>query len=98
MPIRPPTLQIKPAGRVHAPVKRKKYKSVIYGAKWRKARERFLSCYPLCAECKKHGETVEASVVDHVKPHRGDVKLFWDVNNWQALCKACHDKKTARGE
>jgi 5-methylcytosine-specific restriction enzyme A len=21
--------------------------------------------------------------------------LFWDRNNWQAMAKACHDKKTA---
>ena len=37
---------------------------------------------------------VRATVVDHIIPHRGDQKLFWDQNNWQALCKSCHDKKT----
>jgi 5-methylcytosine-specific restriction protein A len=21
--------------------------------------------------------------------------LFWDEDNWQALCKPCHDRKTA---
>jgi 5-methylcytosine-specific restriction protein A len=31
-------------------------------------------------------------------PHRGDDLLFWDPNNWQALCRDCHDAKTARGE
>ena len=24
------------------------------------------------------------------------MKLFWDRDNWQPLCKQCHDKKTAR--
>lgn len=36
-----------------------------------------------------------ASVVDHVIPHRGDKALFWDSDNWQPLCKPCHDRKTA---
>ena len=38
-----------------------------------------------------------ATVVDHVIPHRGDRKLFWDEQNWQPLCKECHDKKTGQG-
>ncbi|WP_304879789.1 HNH endonuclease [uncultured Parasutterella sp.] len=21
--------------------------------------------------------------------------MFWDESNWQALCKRCHDRKTA---
>ncbi|WP_456243258.1 HNH endonuclease [Thermacetogenium phaeum] len=29
-------------------------------------------------------------------PHKGDRQLFWDESNWQALCKPCHDSKTAR--
>lgn len=37
-----------------------------------------------------------ATVVDHITPHGGDVALFWDVANWQGLCKAHHDEKTAR--
>jgi 5-methylcytosine-specific restriction protein A len=39
---------------------------------------------------------VAATVVDHVVPHRGDAALFWDEVNWAALCKRCHDAKTAR--
>lgn len=97
MPTRPPTLRSRAVGRKHEPVKRKRYANVLYGAKWRRARQRFLNCNPLCVECQRHGETVAAKVVDHIKPHRGDVRLFWDVGNWQSLCKTCHDKKTARG-
>ena len=37
---------------------------------------------------------MKATVVDHIVPHRGDPKLFWDTDNWQALCKQCHDHKT----
>ena len=42
----------------------------------------------------KQGKYVKATVVDHMVPHRGDEKLFWDRSNWRALCKRCHDKKT----
>lgn len=37
-----------------------------------------------------------AIIVDHIIPHRGDMKLFWDEDNWQSLCKHCHDVKTAK--
>ncbi|RKJ07590.1 HNH endonuclease, partial [Butyricicoccus sp. 1XD8-22] len=36
----------------------------------------------------------QATVVDHIKPHQGDQSLFWNENNWQPLCKRCHDRKT----
>ena len=65
-----------------------------YGSKWRTARNRFLKVNPLCVRCKEEDRLVKATVVDHVKPHRGDKILFWDERNWQALCKRCHDKKT----
>ncbi|MGX7950473.1 HNH endonuclease [Oleidesulfovibrio alaskensis] len=68
-----------------------------YGHKWRKAREGFLRNNPLCADCLKEGKAVAATVVDHITPHKGDKALFWDRNNWQPLCKRCHDLKTARG-
>ena len=42
------------------------------------------------------GKFVAATVVDHIVPHKGDEKLFWDRNNWQALCKQCHDRKTLK--
>jgi len=36
-------------------------------------------------------------VVDHIKPHRGDIALFWDENNLQSVSKAWHDSiKQAR--
>lgn len=46
--------------------------------------------------CKHSGcpKLKKATVVDHIKPHRGDKILFWDESNWQALCKQCHDRKT----
>lgn len=66
-----------------------------YGGKWQKARATFLSNNPICVACLAKGFVVEATVVDHIVPHKGDMGLFWDSGNWQALCKACHDRKTA---
>lgn len=66
-----------------------------YDRRWRKAREWFLRRNPLCVECLRNGILTPATVVDHVIPHRGDPTLFWDQTNWQALCKPCHDRKTA---
>ena len=68
-----------------------------YDAKWRRARKRFLQRHPLCANCLSQGVLTPATVVDHIVPHRGDRALFWDENNWQPLCKSCHDRKTGSG-
>ena len=68
-----------------------------YDAKWRRARKRFLQRHPLCANCLSQGVLTPATVVDHIVPHRGDHRLFWDEQNWQPLCKACHDRKTGSG-
>jgi 5-methylcytosine-specific restriction enzyme A len=67
-----------------------------YGARWRRARAAYLARRPLCVPCKTAGRLRAATVVDHVVPHRGDPVLFWDEANWAALCKLCHDVKTAR--
>ncbi|WP_301171043.1 HNH endonuclease [Brevibacillus nitrificans] len=66
-----------------------------YDARWRKAREAFLRVHPLCIHCLKDGKVMAATVVDHIKPHKGNRILFWDRSNWQALCASCHSKKTA---
>ena len=66
-----------------------------YGARWRRLRERFLFEHPLCEECLKRGRAVPATDVDHIRPHRGEEALMWDEENLQALCHACHSRKTA---
>lgn len=65
-----------------------------YSSAWQKARKEFLAAHPLCVRCQERGIYRKATVVDHIVPHRGDKRLFWDRSNWQPLCKACHDKKT----
>jgi 5-methylcytosine-specific restriction protein A len=62
-----------------------------YGARWQRYRAWFLAQNCACRECGR-----AATVVDHIRPHRGDYDLFWDELNHQPLCKRCHDQKTAR--
>ena len=63
-----------------------------YNSAWRKARLDYLAAHPFC-KCGKL-----ATVVDHIKPHRGDQRLFWDRVNWQPMCKPCHDGRKQREE
>lgn len=67
-----------------------------YTGAWQKARRYYLQAHPLCRQHEAQGRIVAASVVDHIKPHKGDKALFWDSSNWQPLCKHCHDSKTAQ--
>lgn len=66
-----------------------------YDGRWRQARLAFLDDNPLCVSCQSQGLLTPATVIDHIIPHRGNQARFWDMNNWQALCKSCHDTKTA---
>lgn len=70
-----------------------------YGYRWQQVSKGFLRAHPLC-QCPDCLEGVKqlkpATVVDHIIPHRGDMNLFWNRNNWQAMAKECHDRKTAK--
>lgn len=68
-----------------------------YDARWRAYRLTFLANNPFCAMIAE-GCTLVATVVDHIKPHRGDRGLFWDTENHQALCSHCHDRHKQRQE
>lgn len=63
-----------------------------YDSKWERAAKQFLA-QPrnrLCA-C---GCGRVADMVDHVIPHRGDMKLFWDQSNWQPMARSpCHSSR-----
>ena len=61
----------------------------LYDNKWKVARDDYLRLYPYCVQCGQVGK-----VVDHIIPHRGDLKLFWDRSNWQTLCIECNLMKT----
>ena len=72
--------------------------SRMYDRRWQAASKDFLRRHPLC-QCPECGEgrirVTAATLVDHIRPHKGDVDLFGKESNWQAMAKPCHDRKTA---
>jgi len=76
-----------------------KIKSQLYGSRlWQALRKQQLALQPLCVMCEALGVVKASEVVDHIKPHRGDKTLFFNVNNLQSLCKQCHDSHKQRLE
>lgn len=59
-------------------------------AAWKNLRQLVLHRDPICKKCGRRA----SAVADHIKDHKGDPKLFFDLNNLQGLCKPCHDEKT----
>lgn len=62
-----------------------------YTYQWQQSSKLFLEHNPLCKLCLQRGVVSAATLVDHVIPHKGDMTLFWCVDNWQALCNDCHN-------
>jgi len=60
---------------------------------WRTARAAFLKRNPLCVTCQAFDQLVTATVVDHVQPIKSGGARF-DLDNLQALCVPCHNRKT----
>jgi 5-methylcytosine-specific restriction endonuclease McrA len=56
-----------------------------YGSKWQIERVAYLKANPKCRRCGS-----PATIVDHIIPHKGDRKIFWNRGNWQPLCVSCH--------
>lgn len=69
-----------------------------YSPRWEAARASYLRKHPWCVMCEQRGEKVKATVVDHIRPHRGDMRLFWDSSNWQGLCATHHNSAKQRDE
>jgi 5-methylcytosine-specific restriction enzyme A len=63
---------------------------------WKALRARILRDQAYC--CADCGQVVAALEVDHIARHGGISARFWDRTNLQALCRACHQRKTQRGE
>ena len=66
-------------------------------ARWTKLRQRVLVRDRYT--CRKTGILLigkhpapNSPVVDHIKPHRGDERLFWDESNLQTVSKEYHDR------
>jgi len=65
--------------------------------RWQKIAKAQLAKEPLCRMCTANGLIEPASVADHVKPHRGDVNLFW-LGELQSLCFHCHNSRKQSAE
>lgn len=44
-----------------------------------------------CQRCKRNGDQSRAEVVHHIKEVKDYPELALDMNNCEALCKACHN-------
>lgn len=64
--------------------------------RWRAASREYRAANPLCRACQQSGRDEPVAVVDHIIPHRGNMQLFWDPNNWQPLCLTCHHIKSTQ--
>ena len=78
----------------HKERRRRKIKNPLYGSRWADASRVYRINNPWCAVCASKGIYELATLVDHIVPHRGKRALFWDVDNWQGLCTACHAVKS----
>jgi len=87
--------------------KRDKHKGRFYKrARWEHERRAFIaenarrhSRYrPVCEICGRPIRYSREAHVDHIIPHNGDARLFWDWDNWQVLCSSCHGRKTREEE
>lgn len=86
------------AARKRRDAQRKTSSKRLYGWEWHQASREFLRDNPLCRchECVRDGRATRANTVDHIKPHRGDLALFWDRTNWRSMSADHHSRKTAR--
>lgn len=67
-----------------------------YTNKWARYAKSYLKRHPWCVHCEQEGRKTPATELDHIVPHKGDMRLFWRRNNLQPLCKSHHSSKTRR--
>jgi 5-methylcytosine-specific restriction endonuclease McrA len=66
------------------------HKALYNSKRWKDLRLRVLAHNPICVKCNRN----VATTADHIRDHEGDVTLFHDFSNLQALCGPCHSIKT----
>lgn len=72
---------------------RLRYHHLYNTPRWRALRRIQLAKEPLCLFCQAKGIVEQATVVDHIRRHKGDTVAFYNPNNLQSLCKLCHDRE-----
>lgn len=72
------------------------WRGVPTGLRWRcLLRDHFTCQWPGCGRIEADTSKL---VADHIEPHRGNRRLFFDLRNLQTLCKTCHDTHKQRAE
>ena len=69
------------------------YRRLYKTGRWRGKhgiRAKRLALEPICRMCYALGRVTVATIVDHIKPHRGNQVLFFDITNTQSLCDTHH--------
>lgn len=108
MPTKPPTHR--PGGRTpkgdrqeraraYQRTRKDKDTQRLYQSKrWAAVRQIVLLDYPACVYCLERGRVTPTAIVDHIKPHKGDLELFWAMDNLHGLCRSCHNSAKQREE
>ncbi len=73
-----------------------RWRAKPHGLRWQcLVRDMFTCQWPGCGRIEADASLL---VADHVVPHRGNPRLFFDLGNLQTLCKSCHDTHKQRAE
>lgn len=70
----------------------------LYNHRWRRVRKSYLQDNPLCQDCLSGGIVRPAEDVHHIKKAKLYPELLLEPTNMMALCRPCHNVRTARGE
>lgn len=92
MPHKPP--RHRPAGQEYKHLYRSKDWHGPHGIRQRALVRDLYTCQRCCCllvTTDRHHP--QAAVVNHKTPHKGDVSLFFDLQNVESVCKADHDKR-----
>ena len=93
-----------------APMRHRPERAALYRTeRWRQLSRAFLRCHPICgmrgrgapetrdSQCQLDQRTTAATSTDHIVPHHGPADPnAWCPSNLQALCHACHGRKSNR--
>ena len=72
------------------------YRKLYATKQWKILRERALlrdryRCQRCGVNLKRGRTSPNAAVVHHISPHKGNLDLFFDLDNLQSICKREHD-------
>lgn len=103
-PHTPANVRRHPSGRLHEPYDAARYvashDALYHTQRWLKFRLHILDSRPLCEDCLAFGIIPPAPSlhVHHIRKVRDWPEGLCDDGNVMALCEACHNTRSAKGE